>query len=55
MNDHMRVYSPAEVDTIIAAQRANAKEGVLIGLIAAATSGAVMGMLILLAVQAMFP
>ena len=51
MNDHMRVYSPAEVDTIIAAQRANAKEGVLIGLCAAAVSGAIVGMAILVVIQ----
>jgi len=53
--DHMRVYSPEDVDRIIAAHLSNAKEGVLIGLCAAAVSGAIVGMGILLAIQAMFP
>ena len=55
MNDHLRIYSAAEMDERVARQLAYAKEGVLIGLCAAAASGAIVGMLILLAVQAMFP
>ena len=52
--DHLHIYSAAEMDEIVARQLAYAKEGVLIGLCAAAVSGVIVGMGILLAIQAMF-
>lgn len=52
--DHMRIYSRIEVDQMLSEHLAVHKEGALIGLCIAAISGAIMGALILLAVQAMF-
>ncbi len=53
--DHMRVYSPSEVDEILARHLAAAKEGVLIGLLMAAISGAASMLVILWIIGKVFP
>lgn len=50
----MRIYTAKDVEDIISRHREDATSGMLLGLAAAAISGAIMGVLILLAVQAIF-
>lgn len=49
--DHMRIFSAAEVEQIIARHREDATSGMLIGLCAAAISGAAAMLIVMMVVN----